>query len=348
MSVDITKLCSIGGCSAKVSRGDLHAILEGLTVPSEGDLLVGDDTGDDAAVYRLSSDTAIVFTVDILTPLVSDPFLYGRVAAANSISDIYAMGGKPLLALNVCCFPEENVPRETLNEILKGGMDVARRAGCLVVGGHTIKDRELKYGMAVVGTVHPDRVKRNSTARVGDALLLTKPLGSGVIVHAAREDASLQPALRSVCASMTDLNDRAAQVAVEHHASAMTDVTGFGLGGHALGMARGARVGLRFQGRALPTFPESLDLIRRGVRMGLTVKNGEALMGALRFGPDVPLEIGALLCDPQTAGGLLMAVPPERAGAALADLRDRGYAHAAIVGEVYATASGAGEIEVVW
>lgn len=321
--------------------------MSGIAVGSRGDLMVGDDTGDDAAVYRLRSDEAIVFTVDFITPLVSDPFLFGQVAAANSISDVYAMGARPLMALNVCCFPEEGVPLEDLNAVLKGGMEVADRARCLVVGGHTVKDDELKYGMAVVGTVHPDKVRRNSTATIGHKILLSKPVGSGVIVTAARQGRASQDSLRAACAVMIDLNDRGAEVAQAFDASALTDVTGFGLGGHALGMAKGAKVGIRLVGSQVPTFPDSTDLIRQGVRTGVTASNAESLAPFLRVAEGVPAEARALLSDPQTSGGLLMAVAPERAEEALAALREKGYARAAIVGEVY-DSGGKPEITLEW
>jgi selenide,water dikinase len=313
---------------------DLKTIMEGVAVGTAGDLLVGDDTGDDAAVYRLDAERALVFTVDFITPLIDDPFLYGKIAAANAISDVYAMGGKPLLALNVCCFPQEGIPREDLNRILKGGSEIAREAGCLVVGGHTVKDAELKYGMAVVGTVHPDRVKRNSTARPGDRLILTKPIGSGVIVTGGRMGVVVHEALRRACESMTILNAGGAEVAQDFEASALTDVTGFGLGGHALGMAKGAKLGFRLRAAAIPTFPETMGLIARGVRTGVTESNRATITPYLRLEGAASEQV-SLLCDPQTSGGLLMAIAAERAGAALEALRAKGYAQAAVIGEVY-------------
>lgn len=309
--------------------------MSGIAVPTDGDLMVSDDTGDDAAVYRIAPDRAVVFTVDFVTPLVNDPFLFGQVAAANSISDVYAMGGKPLLALNVCCFPSEGVPKEDLNAILKGGMDIARKGGCLVVGGHTVKDQELKYGMAVVGLVHPDKVKRNSTPKVGHRIILTKPVGSGVIVSGARMGHVSQEALRACCEVMIDINDRGCDVAQEFDASALTDVTGFGLGGHALGMVRGGKVGYRLYASKIPTFPDTLALIQRGVRTGVTESNLETMRPYLKVAEDVPAERVALLADPATAGGLLMPVPPEKADDAVAALRARGYPEATIIGEVY-------------
>lgn len=311
--------------------------MSGIAVGSDGDLLVGDDTGDDAAVYRIDAEKALIFTVDFITPLVNDPFLYGQIAAANSVSDVFAMGGKPIMALNVCCFPQEGIPREDLNAVLKGGMDIAKKAGCLVVGGHTVKDPELKYGMAVVGTVHPQRVLRNSTPAVGHQVILTKPVGSGVIVTGARMGVADEAALLSACRSMIQINDGGAAVAQEFGASALTDVTGFGLGGHALGMVRGAKVGYRLHASRIPAFPETMDLIRRGVRTGVTLSNWETIKPYLKLGSGVSQEQVALLCDPATAGGLLMPVPPEKAQAALDALRERGYAQAAIIGEVYDT-----------
>lgn len=309
--------------------------MSGIAVGTQGDLMVGDDTGDDAAVYRLSAEQALIFTVDFITPLVNDSFLYGQVAAANSISDVYAMGGKPIMALNVCCFPAEGVPKEELNVILKGGMEVAARGGCLIVGGHTVKDNELKYGLAVVGLVHPDKVKRNSTPAVGHKLIITKPIGSGVIVTGARMGRVSQEALIATCKSMTIINDKGAEVAQEYDASALTDITGFGLGGHALGMVKHKKVGYRFSASAIPVFPETMDLIRAGVRTGVTQSNFETIKPYLKVAEGVPQEYAALLADPATAGGLLMPVPAEKADEALAALRAKGYSHAAIVGEVH-------------
>jgi selenide, water dikinase len=311
--------------------------MSGIALGAQGDLLVGDDTGDDAAVYKLNADTALIFTVDFITPLVNDAFLVGQVAAANSISDVYAMGGKPILALNVCCFPQEGVPKEDLNAILKGGMDIAQKAGCLVVGGHTVKDQELKYGMAVLGTVHPDRVKRNSTPRVGDKIILTKPIGSGVIVGGAKAGMVPQEAILNACRTMIQLNDGGAAVAQEYDASALTDVTGFGLGGHALGMVKGGKVGYRLYASQIPIFPETLDLIRRGARTGVTMSNFETIKPYLKAVEGVAQEYVALLCDPQTAGGLIMPVAPDKADQALEALRAKGYERAAVIGEVYDT-----------
>lgn len=309
--------------------------MSGIAIPSDGDLLVSDDTGDDAAVYRLSADTALIFTVDFVTPLVNDSFLFGQIAAANSISDVYAMGGKPLMALNVCCFPAEGVPKEELNAILKGGMDVAKQGGCLVVGGHTVKDQELKYGMAVVGLVHPDKIKRNSTPKVGHKLVLSKPVGSGVIVTAAKMNQLQQEALLATCRVLARINDGGAEVAQAVDASALTDITGFGLGGHALGMVKGGKVGYRLHASRIPTFPDTMEMIRRGVRTGVTLSNWETIKPFLKVGSGVSQESVALLCDPQTSGGLLMPVPPERAEEAVEMLKAKGYPDAAIIGEVY-------------
>lgn len=310
--------------------------MSGIAVGSSGDLMVGDDTGDDAAVYRLSKDQALVFTVDFITPLVDDPFLYGQIAAANSISDVYAMGGKPLLALNVCCFPQEGIPKEDLNQILRGGAAIAEEASCLIVGGHTVKDNELKYGLAVVGTVHPDKVRRNSTARAGDVLILTKPIGSGVIVTGARMGLIPEERLVATCRVLAQTNAKACEVAQAFDVSALTDVTGFGLGGHALGMAKGAKVGFRFETSKVPTFPETYDLIRRGVRTGVTLSNRETIQPYLKV-DGASQEQLALYCDPQTSGGLLMAVAADRAEQALEALKARGLAASAIIGSVYDT-----------
>jgi selenide,water dikinase len=312
--------------------------MEGLAVPAGGDLLVSDDSSDDAAVYRLSADQAIVFTVDIITPLVSDPDLFGRLAATNAISDVYAMGGKPLLALNICCFPKA-APKQELNRILRGGLAQANTAGCLIVGGHTVKDDELKYGLAVVGLVHPDRVRRNSSARPGDVLILTKPIGSGVLFTGVRKGRIPEDVLLNVARStLCRLNDAAAEVAQAVDCSAATDVTGFGLGGHLRNMARGAGVGIRIRAREVPVFPHALELIREGLGTGATGPNQEALRPILRVeDPALPPERIALLSDPQTAGGLVLAVHPSERDRAVRMLEERGASCAAVIGEVFDT-----------
>lgn len=310
-------------------------ILQGVALPTSDALLVGHSTSDDAAVLQRSDSEALVFTTDFITPLVDDPFVFGQIAAANAISDIFAMGGRPLMALNICCFPSKGVPHEVLNAVLRGGAEMAARCGCLLAGGHTVKDDELKYGMAVVGTVHPARLRRNSTARCGDRLVLSKPIGSGVLVHSAKKKLCPEELLQAACTWMLRPNLAAMEVARDADVSAMTDITGFGLAGHGLEMARGAGVGLRLRLRDLPVFEGSLGLFRQGIRSGMTGSNRETVGGALRMPEEVPAEYLELICDPQTSGGLLMAVAAEQAAEVVAALRARGDTEAREIGEVF-------------
>ncbi len=312
-------------------------ILQGVPLPGSAQLLVGHGTSDDAAVLQRSETEALVFTTDFITPLVADPFVFGQIAAANAISDIFAMGGRPLLALNICCFPSKGVPHEVLNAVLRGGADMAAQCGCLIAGGHTVKDDELKYGMAVVGTVHPARLRRNSTARVGDKLVLSKPIGSGVLVHSAKKKLCPEELLSAACVWMLRPNKDAMEVARDADVSAMTDITGFGLAGHGLEMAKGAGVGLRLRVRDLPAFEGSLGLFREGIRSGMTGSNRETVDSALRMPAEIPREYLELICDPQTSGGLLMAVAPAQASEVVASLRARGDTQAAEIGEVFDT-----------
>jgi selenide,water dikinase len=284
-------------------------------------------------VYRLSDEQAVVLTVDVITPVVDEAYLFGQVAASNSISDVYAMGGRPIMALNVCCFPCE-VPAEALNQILLGGQATARACGCPIVGGHTVKDNELKYGLAVLGLVHPERVKRNSTARVGDQLILTKPLGTGVLISSAKSDRVSPERLHATCHAMARTNREAMEVAQAFDTSALTDVTGFGLGGHLAEMARGAGVGLRVEAGRLPAYPDVLALFRSGAGTGAAKANAAVIEPLLVIEGDVAPEHMALLTDPQTAGGLVMAVCPTVVDAALEALHDRGVHDAVRIGEV--------------
>ncbi len=296
-------------------------------------VLVGPETGDDAGVFRVDG-TTLVATADFITPVCDDPERFGRIAAANSVSDVYAMGGRPLFALNLCCFPE-SVPHEVLSAILDGAAAKLHEAGAALLGGHTVKDAELKYGLAVVGQADPARLLTNAGARPGDRLILTKPVGTGVLINAFRQDeldaAGLEPAL----VQMERLNATASRLALEHGAHAATDVTGFGLAGHALAVGRASGVGLGIAFDRIPRYEAFAALAAGGVTTGCTTgnrKNAEALLDE-RAGLDA-IERD-LLFDPQTSGGLLLAVPPDRAGALLQALLDSGH-RAADIGEAVA------------
>jgi len=295
-------------------------------------VLVGPETSDDAGVYLLDG-RALVATADFITPVCDDPVRFGRVAAANSLSDVYAMGGQPLFALNLCCFPQSGVPEGVLGAILEGGSRTLSEASAVLLGGHSVRDPELKYGLAVIGTADPQRLLTNAGARPGDRLILTKPLGTGVLINAAKagklDESGLEPALRE----MERLNAVASALALEHGARAATDITGFGLAGHALGMARASGAGLRFTFERLPVHEGFYELVKSGVTTGCTRLNISNAAAQLEDRAGLDETRRELLHDPQTSGGLLIAVPPGSAAALLAGLTRSGH-RAAEVGEV--------------
>ncbi len=299
----------------------------------DANVLVGTETRDDAAVYRLSADQAIVETADFFTPVVDDPYWFGRIAAANAFSDIWAMGAKPLFALNLVGWPVKTLPLELLGEVLRGGAETAALAGAPVLGGHSIDDPEPKYGMAVTGLVHPDRILRNVGARPGDRLLLTKPLGSGIVTTAIKRGMALGGLLDTVTRLMAELNRAAGEALAQGGGvHALTDVTGFGLLGHAWEMAEGSGVGLRIRSQAVPVLDGVVDLAAAGVVPGGSRANLEWVLPHLRADPDAALPL-IVLADAQTNGGLLAAVAPERSAGLLAALAAAGV-KAADIGEV--------------
>jgi selenide,water dikinase len=293
-------------------------------------------------VYRLSDDLALVQTVDVFTPVVDDPYHYGAISAANALSDVYAMGGRPILALNVVGFPRGKLPMSVLVEILRGGADKAREAGVVIAGGHSIDDPEPKYGMAVTGLVHPDRIVRNVGARPGDQLVLTKPLGIGAITTGIKQEQTSPDAAAQAIAVMEQLNRAAAEAMLEVGVHAATDITGYGLLGHLYEMTAGSGVRARLSCQAVPILEEARRLIRRGAVAGGTARNLAYLAGRVRFrGVDEGDQL--LLCDAQTSGGLLLAVPPER-WQALTDALTRRSVLAARIGQI--TDDGDGTIDV--
>jgi selenide,water dikinase len=339
----LTRAATFGGCAAKVPPGKLAGLMGPLAAIaglSEG-VLVGPHTGDDAGAFSFHG-RALLATTDFIPPVCDDPVRYGRIAATNAISDIYAMGGRPLFALNLCLFPED-APAEILAGILAGGADAMARSGTALLGGHSIRDREPKYGLAVVGDADPDRLFTNAAARPGDRLLLTKPLGTGVMVNAFRSDKISEDDLDPALTEMERLNDVGSRRALAHGVRAATDVTGFGLGGHAARMARESGVGMRIRFAALPVHAAFFDLVARGVSTGCTRPNrdyvGADLLETRPLG-DVERE---LIFDPQTSGGLLIAAPAGAADALLAELLAAGH-RAAEIGEVVA---GASRLEIV-
>ena len=306
----LTSLARAGGCAAKYAASRLESVLAGLLPADAEDLLVGLDPADDAAVYRLDSERALVFTVDFFPPLVDDPRTFGAIAAVNALNDVFAMGGTPLLALSVAAFPEE-LPTEVLGEVLAGAGEQVRKAGALLAGGHTIRDTEPKYGLAVVGTVHPEAIWQKAGARPGDALFLTKPLGTGIVLQAQRDGVALAGDLEAAVDAMIELNEAAANALRPFSPNGVTDVTGFGLLGHAYELASRSGVRLVLEARELPSLPGALELAGAGVRTGGDRRNREYAGAHVSSEAAAPLE--ALAYDPQTAGGLLVSLPAERA-----------------------------------
>ncbi len=306
--VKLTKLASCAGCGAKVGAGVLAQLLEGLPVHRDPDLLVGFDKSDDASVYRISRELALVQTVDFFPPIADDPYLFGQIAAANALSDIYAMGGEPKLCLNIMAVPE-SMPREAVHQLLRGGYDKVYEAGALITGGHSILDDTPKYGLAVTGFVHPDRLLTNSGARPGDVLLLTKPLGIGVLTTAEKAD-MLSPAGAELAHRlMATLNKAARDAMVRYRVHACTDVTGFGLLGHACEMAQGSDVELDLRTEDIDFIAEAGALARMGLLPAGMYRNRTFAEPWVDPG-DVPVWVQDLLYDPQTSGGLLIAVDP--------------------------------------
>jgi selenide,water dikinase len=317
----LTSLAKAGGCAAKYSAARLETLLAGLVPAEAADLLVGLDPADDAAVYRLDSERALVFTVDFFPPVVDDPRDYGAIAATNALNDVFAMGGLPLLALSVTAFPEE-LPIEVLGEVLAGADEVVRAAGALLAGGHTIRDAEPKYGLAVVGTVHPDGIWLKSGAQPGDALFLTKPLGTGLVLQAQREGRAPAGALEAAVTLMRTLNRDAADALRPFRPNAVTDVTGFGLLGHVHELASRSGVRAVIDVEALPALPGALELAEAGVRTGGDGRNREYAAPHVD-GDAAPARV-ALAYDPQTAGGLLVSLPVEKRAVLEAAFADRG------------------------
>jgi len=310
--------------------------LEGLNPPSDPNLLVGIETADDAAVYRLSDEIAMINTVDFITPPVDDPYWFGQIAAANAISDIYAMGGKPLTALNVVMFPTKHLDMGLLREILRGGYDKVVEAGACLGGGHTVDDEEPKYGLCVNGVVHPDRIITNAGSQPGDALILTKPLGSGVLFNAVRSRklpfADLE---REVLPSLAALNGPAMAAALKFDLHACTDITGFGILGHAIEVAHGCNARVVLQHADLPFYPYALAMYKKGESTGSNKAN-RAMVQGHHFDMQVSLSgpEEELLYDPQTSGGLLLSMPADQADNLLTVLQEEGVTHAVKIGEV--------------
>ena len=312
----------------------LNALLAGLPGAADPDLLVGFATRDDAAVYRVSERRALVLTADIITPPVDDPRVFGRIAAANALSDVYAMGGEPRVCLDLVCFPTRKLGPEVLDGIVAGALEAIGEAGAVLAGGHSIEDEEPKFGLAVVGFVDPEAVWTNAGARPGDALVLTKPIGSGVLFNANLRRKVSPAAFAECLAGVTALNRAAAGVLRGFEVHAVTDVTGFGLAGHALQMAEASDVTLTFELDALPLYPEAIAMYERGVTTGANAGNRQRVEPHVRWARQPPPRRREIWLDPQTSGGLLAALPAAEADAAVAALRAAGVAAATRIGSV--------------
>ena len=316
--VKLTKLAKCAGCGAKVGAGVLSQLLEGIRVHEDPNLLVGFDKSDDASVYKVSDDLALVQTVDFFPPIADDPYLFGQIAATNALSDVYAMGGEPKLCLNIMAVPD-TMPKEAVHEMLRGGYDKVYEAGALITGGHSILDDEPKYGLAVTGFVHPEKVLTNSGARPGDVLIFTKPLGVGVVTTAAKADMASPEAVDQAHRLMTTLNKSARDIMVNYRVHACTDVTGFGMLGHLCEMAQGSGVEAELWTEAVDFIPQAAELAKIGILPEGMYRNRSFAEPSVDPG-DTPLWRQDLLYDPQTAGGLLMAVDPADADGLLSEL----------------------------
>ena len=338
--VRLTEYVRHAGCASKVGQKDLDEVLKSLPPVTDPRLLVGSATADDAGVFRLTPEVIVVQTVDVFTPGVDDPYAFGRVAAANSLSDVYAMGGRPVTALSIIGFPVERLPATVMTEILRGGMAGLAEAGTVLLGGHSINDDEVKFGFAVTGVVREEEMVTNAGAKPGDVLVLTKPLGTGIVALAAQVGRASPESVEAMTASMVALNRAAAEVMVRHGATACTDVTGFGLMGHLAQLAIQSRVTAEIWAEALPLLPGVFDYARQGIYSGANERNAEFSASRTEFEPGIGEEVKAVLYDAQTSGGLLIAFPAAREEAALADMQRAGVPQAVAMGRVLGRSEG--------
>ena len=333
----LTSLSHGGGCGCKISPAILADLLRRSTAAAPeaaAQLLVGTETGDDAAVYRLNDTQALIATTDFFMPIVDDPFDFGRIAATNALSDVYAMGGRPILALALLAMPVNVLPPEVIREVLRGGEAVCAQAGIPIAGGHSIDSVEPIYGLAALGLVHPGSVQRNSGARAGDALILGKPLGVGILSAALKNGVLDSAGYRQLIDTTTRLNSAGPELATLPGVHAMTDVTGFGLLGHLLGMCRGAGLGSRLGLGQVPEIAGVRELLREGCVTGASARNWASYGDEVRLAPGLTSLDQALLCDPQTSGGLLVACAPETVPTALGIFERQGFVQAAVIGEM--------------
>ena len=330
---DLLESIENGGCSAKLPAQKLAEILSTLPKVEHPQLLVGIETHDDAGVYKISDSIALIQTVDFFPPICSDAYCFGKIAAANALSDVYAMGGTPLTALNLMMFPDEKIPLSIFSDILAGGFDKVKEAGALIVGGHTINDSPLKYGLAVTGVVHPDKVITNSNALPGDVLILTKPLGTGIITAGKKINEVSEDNYSEALFTMMQLNNLACEVMQKFGIKCATDITGFSLLGHALKLSVASKVTLSFNSQSLPLLNGAYDLVDMGCIPGAAFRNLDFVKEFCQF-EKIDYNYKMIMLDAQTSGGILMAVPPENANKIIKELLDGGLTSAAFVGEI--------------
>lgn len=329
---DLLTAVERGGCSAKFPAHLLKGLLKGFTPPAGGDLLVGADTHDDAAAWKINDDTAIIQTTDFFPPVCPDPYEFGQIAAANALSDVFAMGGKAILALNLVMFPTAKINISVLKEILAGGADKVKEAGAVIGGGHTIDDFPPKYGLAVTGIVHPDRIITNCRARAGDRLILTKPIGTGTIIAGERLKETAPQHYRAAIENMKQLNRKGAELMQRYDIRCATDITGFGLLGHALEMAEGSGVTLTIDASQVPLLPGADELTQKGCIPGASRRNLKYVEGKTIFNKSLDEHLKMLLLDAQTSGGLLVCCKEATADALVSDLKNNGYTETAVIG----------------
>jgi selenide, water dikinase len=334
MRIDLLQMVEQGGCSAKIPPKQLEEVLKHLPLPYDPNILVNIDTHDDAGVYKINDNLALVFTTDFFPPVCSDPYEFGQIAAANAISDVYAMGGTPALALNIMMFPASKLTVDTYSEILRGGFDKASEAGVKIIGGHTIDDSPPKYGLAVIGFINPEKLITNAGAKPGDYLILTKPVGTGVIMAGHRLGLASDTDLIETKRLMKLLNKSGAEVMKKFNISGATDITGFGLAGHALKMARASTVSMNIIMRNVPLIGNTWNLVDDGCIPGASFSNLDYAENLTSFSPDLDYNLKMIAFDAQTSGGLLISVPAMIKDLLVSDLKKSGLTKASIIGEV--------------
>ncbi len=323
-----------GGCSSKISPKQLEEVLRLLPLPEDPDILVGIETHDDAGVYRVNNDLALVVTTDFFPPVCSDPYEFGQIAAGNAISDVYAMGGTPVIALNIMMFPASKLPMQVYADIMRGGSDKAEEAGVKIIGGHTIDDFPPKYGLAVVGYIHPGKIISNAGARKGDSLILTKPVGTGIVLAGHKLGISMEDDVDEAKKQMKLLNMSGAEVMKKFNIKGATDITGFGLAGHALKMAKASNVSITLDMKRVPLIGNTYKIIDEGCIPGAAFRNLDFADPDTKYADDLDYNLKMIAFDAQTSGGLLICAPPDLQKRILTDLKEAGLHSSAIIGSV--------------